>query len=74
MIATSPLRSVSALAVSSSHATHSLSHVVAPMMQINDDYYERLTEDKVDKILADLRATGTSPLKSGPYMWPESTR
>ncbi|MEK7301313.1 MAG: NADH-quinone oxidoreductase subunit NuoE [Nitrospirota bacterium] len=46
----------------------------APMMQINDDYYERLTEDKVDKILADLRATGTSPLKSGPYMWPESTR
>jgi NADH-quinone oxidoreductase subunit E len=46
----------------------------APMMQINDDYYERLTEEKVDKILADLRTTGTSPLKSGPYMWPESTR
>ena len=42
-----------------------------PMMQINDDYYERLTEDKVDKILADLKTTGTSPLKSGPYMWPE---
>ena len=24
------------------------------MMQINDDYYERLTEEKVDRILADL--------------------
>jgi NADH-quinone oxidoreductase E subunit len=42
-----------------------------PMMQINDDYYERLTEQKVDQILADLRTTGTSSLKSGPYMWPE---
>ena len=27
------------------------------MMQINDDYYERLTEDKLDRILADLRNT-----------------
>jgi NADH-quinone oxidoreductase subunit E len=44
-----------------------------PMMQINDDYYERLTEQKVDQILADLKKTGTSPLKSGPYMWPEPT-
>lgn len=42
-----------------------------PMMQINDDYYERLTEEKMDRILADLRTTGTSSLKSGPYMWPE---
>lgn len=42
-----------------------------PMMQINEDYYERLTEDKVDRILADLRTTGTSTLKSGPFMWPE---
>jgi NADH-quinone oxidoreductase E subunit len=42
-----------------------------PMMQINDDYYERLTEDKFDRILADLKATGSSPLKSGPFMWPE---
>jgi NADH-quinone oxidoreductase E subunit len=41
-----------------------------PMMQINDDYYERLTEQKVDQILADLKRTGTSPLKSGPFMWP----
>lgn len=42
-----------------------------PMMQINDDYYEQLTEDKLGRILADLRSTGTSPLKSGPFMWPE---
>ncbi len=28
----------------------------APMMQINDKYYEYLTREKVDKILADLRA------------------
>ncbi len=43
----------------------------APMMQINDDYYERLTEDKLDHILADLRQTGASSLKTGPFMWPE---
>lgn len=42
-----------------------------PMMMINDDYYEQLTEDKVDRILSDLRSTGTSALKSGPFMWPE---
>jgi NADH-quinone oxidoreductase E subunit len=42
-----------------------------PMMQINEDYYERLTEDKLDRILADLKTTGMSPLKSGPFMWPE---
>jgi NADH-quinone oxidoreductase E subunit len=42
-----------------------------PMMQINDDYYERLTEDKVDRILADLRTSGTCSMKSGPFMWPE---
>ena len=41
-----------------------------PMMQINDDYYERLTEQKLDRILADLRTSGTSALKSGPFMWP----
>ncbi|HSA62911.1 MAG TPA: NADH-quinone oxidoreductase subunit NuoE [Nitrospiraceae bacterium] len=45
-----------------------------PMMQINDDYYERLTEEKVDRILADLKTTGTSQLKSGPFMWPERTQ
>ena len=43
-----------------------------PMMQINDDYYERLTEEKVDRILADLKRDGMSPLKTGPFMWPES--
>lgn len=42
-----------------------------PMMQINEDYYEQVTEDKLDRILADLRSTGISPLKSGPFMWPE---
>jgi NADH-quinone oxidoreductase E subunit len=45
-----------------------------PMMQINDDYYERLTEEKVDRILADLRTTGTSSLKSGPYLCPEQAQ
>lgn len=43
----------------------------APMMQINDDYYERLTEEKLDRILSDLKSTGSSPLKTGPFMWPE---
>ena len=28
----------------------------APMMQINDDYYENLTKEKVDRILEELRA------------------
>jgi NADH-quinone oxidoreductase subunit E len=42
-----------------------------PMMQINNDYYERLTEDKVDRILTDLQTAGSSALKSGPFMWPE---
>ncbi len=41
-----------------------------PMMQINEDYYERLTEEKVDRIVADLKRDGTCPLKSGPFMWP----
>ncbi|MFB0546362.1 MAG: NADH-quinone oxidoreductase subunit NuoE, partial [Anaerolineae bacterium] len=27
----------------------------APMMQINDKYYENLTEERIDKILADLQ-------------------
>ena len=43
-----------------------------PVIQINEDYYEQLTEDKLDRILSDLRSTGTSSLKSGPFMWPES--
>ena len=32
---------------------------------------KRLTEDKVDRILADLRQTGSCSLKTGPFMWPE---
>ena len=42
-----------------------------PMMQVNDDYYERLTEEKLDRILAELRQAGSSSLKTGPFMWPE---
>ena len=42
-----------------------------PMMMVNEDYYEQLTEDKLDRILSDLRSTGTSSLKTGPFMWPE---
>ena len=43
----------------------------APMMQVNEDYYERLTEDTFDRILADLKKDGTCKLKTGPFMWPE---
>ncbi len=42
-----------------------------PMMQINDDYYERLTRDKVGRIVSDLEQTGDCALKSGPFMMPE---
>lgn len=42
-----------------------------PMMQINDEYYERLTEEKVDRILGDLKREGTSPFRSGPFILPE---
>ena len=42
-----------------------------PMMQVNDDYYENITEPKLDRILADLKRDGTSPLKSGPFILPE---
>lgn len=42
-----------------------------PMMQINDDYYERLTEEKVGQILEDLKQTGDCSLKTGPFMVPE---
>jgi len=44
----------------------------APMMQVNDDYYERLTEQTFDRILADLKENGTCSLKTGPFMWPEA--
>jgi NADH-quinone oxidoreductase subunit E len=41
------------------------------MMQANEDYYERLTEETFDRILADLKKDGTCSLKTGPFMWPE---
>ena len=43
----------------------------APMMQVNEDYYERLTEETFNRILLDLKTTGTCSLKTGPFMWPE---
>ncbi|MFQ5589391.1 MAG: NAD(P)H-dependent oxidoreductase subunit E, partial [Nitrospiria bacterium] len=42
----------------------------APMMQINDRYYEHLTPEKVDRILDDLRQNGKSNLATGPFMLP----
>lgn len=41
-----------------------------PVMQINDDYYEYLTRDKVDRILDDLRREGRSSLTSAPFRCP----
>ena len=43
----------------------------APMMQVNDDYFERLTLEKVRQIFKDLRTTGTCSLATGPFRWPE---
>jgi len=43
-----------------------------PMMQVNDDYYEQLTEDKVCRVLDDLARDGVCSLKSGPFMYPLS--
>ena len=45
-----------------------------PMMQINDDYYEQLNEEKVSRIFDDLKTHGTCPLKSGPFMFPEPVK
>jgi NADH-quinone oxidoreductase E subunit len=41
-----------------------------PMMQINDDYYEYLTREKIDRILADLKRDGRSSLATGPFVIP----
>lgn len=41
-----------------------------PMMQVNDDYYERLTQDKLNRILDDLKREGKCPLATGPFMFP----
>ena len=46
----------------------------APVMQVNEDYYERLTEEAFDRILADLTQLGTCSLKTGPFMWPEPAK
>jgi len=43
----------------------------APMMQVNDDYFERLTLERVRHIFSDLRATGQCALATGPFRWPE---
>lgn len=41
-----------------------------PMMQINNEFYEYLTTDKVDRIIDDLKRTGKSSLASGPFLIP----
>src|SRR5207249_1708897 len=41
-----------------------------PMMQVNDDYYEQLTQEKVNRILDDLKRDGKCPLATGPFMFP----
>lgn len=44
-----------------------------PMMQINEEYYEYLTREKIDRILDDLRREGKSSLASGPFLIPLET-
>src|SRR3989441_8425712 len=41
-----------------------------PMMQVNDDYFEQLTQEKLNRILDDLKRDGKSPLATGPFMFP----
>jgi NADH-quinone oxidoreductase E subunit len=41
-----------------------------PMMQINEDYYEHLTTEKVDQILDDLKRVGKSSLVTGRFKLP----
>ena len=41
-----------------------------PMMQINEDYYEHLTGEKVDQILEDLRNEGKSSLATQRFRLP----
>ncbi len=43
----------------------------APAMQINADYYENLTAEKVDRILEELASSGKSSMASGPFISPE---
>lgn len=42
----------------------------APMVQINNRYYENLTVEKVDRILEDLKREGKSSMASGPFQLP----
>jgi len=41
-----------------------------PMMQINEDYYEHLTNQKVDQILDDLKRLGRSNLATSRFRLP----
>ena len=41
-----------------------------PMMQVNDDYYESLTQEKLNRILDDLKREGRCPLASGAFIVP----
>jgi NADH-quinone oxidoreductase subunit E len=41
-----------------------------PMMQVNDDYYESLTQEKLNRILDDLKREGRCALASGPFLVP----
>ncbi len=41
-----------------------------PMMQINEDYYEHLTNEKVDRILEDLKRQGKSSLATQKFRLP----
>src|SRR6266571_5852794 len=40
-----------------------------PMMQVNDDYFEQLTQEKLNRILDDLKREGKCPLATGPFMF-----
>ncbi len=42
-----------------------------PMMQMNDDYFERLTLERFRTVIADLRSTGECELATGPFRWPD---
>ena len=41
-----------------------------PMMQVNDDYFEQLTEEKISRVLDDLAKDGDCSLKVGRLCFP----
>tara|TARA_B100000315_G_scaffold172495_1_gene160981 strand:- start:17037 stop:17564 length:528 start_codon:yes stop_codon:yes gene_type:complete len=43
----------------------------APMMKVNNDYFEHLTHEKVCQLFEDLRTTGKCSLATGPFRWPD---